>query len=86
MTHKQRGMHLSILSQKQPLFSGTVESVTLPGSVAPFQILKGHKPLISTLEKGNIIYQTIKDRPTTIAIKGGIAKVEEDKITLLIYK
>ena len=40
-------MMLEILSPEQKLFSGEVESVTLPGTLGEFTVLKRHAPLIA---------------------------------------
>ena len=77
-------MHLSIFSSQKPLFSGEIENITLPGSVAPFQVLKGHANLISSLEKGTLTYQPKKGALVTIAVKEGIVKVKDDHITVLM--
>ena len=42
-------MMLEILSPEQKLFSGEVESVTLPGTLGEFTVLKRHAPLISSM-------------------------------------
>lgn len=77
-------MHLSIFSSQKPLFVGEVKSLTLPGSVAPFQVLKKHASLISTLEEGVLMYQPIKGSSVSISIQEGIVKVKDDTITVLI--
>lgn len=47
-------MKLDILTPEKVFFSGEVESVTLPGALGSFQILKDHAPIISTLIKGKL--------------------------------
>ena len=42
-------MTLEILSPERTLFSGEVESVTLPGTLGEFTVLRHHAPLISSL-------------------------------------
>ena len=49
-------MHLEILSPENKIFEGEVNSVIFPGSNGKFQILNNHAPLISFLNKGEIIY------------------------------
>jgi len=51
-------MQLDIITADKNLFSGDVDSVTLPGSKGKFQILNGHAALISSLEKGQITVQS----------------------------
>ena len=47
-------MYLEILSPEATLFSGEVDSVTVPGSAGAFQILNNHAPIVSTLKEGTV--------------------------------
>lgn len=75
-------MFLEIITPDNKVFSGEVSAVNFPGSEGAFEILEGHAPLISNLEKGNI---TIRSREggKEIAIEGGIVEVLKDKIIVL---
>ena len=75
-------MNLEILTPDKKVFEGAVTSVTVPGTLGSFQILKGHAPLISTLEDGPVV---VKDNATvsTFNIKGGVVEVLDDKIIVL---
>ncbi len=75
-------MTLEILTPDKKVFEGDVTSVTVPGTLGSFQILKGHAPLISTLEDGPVV---VKDNATvsTFNIKGGVVEVLDDKIIVL---
>ena len=42
-------MELEIVSPEAELFSGEVESVTVPGKSGSFQILNNHAAIVSTL-------------------------------------
>ncbi|MFI5452360.1 ATP synthase F1 subunit epsilon [Pedobacter sp. UC225_61] len=75
-------MTLEILTPDKKVFEGDVTSVTVPGTLGSFQILKGHAPIISTLEDGLVI---IKDSngENTFNIKGGVVEVLDNKIIVL---
>ncbi len=75
-------MTLEILTPDKKVFEGEVTSVTVPGTLGSFQILKGHAPIISTLEDGPVI---IKDASgeNTFSIKGGVVEVLDNKIIVL---
>lgn len=75
-------MQLTILTPDKPVFDGTVTSVTVPGTLGAFQILKDHAPIISTLEDGKVLIQT-NNEESTIVIKGGVVEVSNNKIILL---
>ncbi|MDD3789022.1 MAG: ATP synthase F1 subunit epsilon [Petrimonas sp.] len=47
-------MKLEILTPEKILFSGEVESVTLPGTLGSFQVLEDHAPIISSLTEGRL--------------------------------
>jgi len=50
-------MQLQIVSPEAQLFSGEVESITLPGTSGSFQILNNHAPIVSTLVEGRVKIQ-----------------------------
>jgi len=50
-------MQLQIVSPEAQLFSGEVESITLPGTSGSFQILNNHAPIVSTLVVGRVKIQ-----------------------------
>lgn len=45
-------MQLEIITPEFKVFSGEVVAVQLPGLDGSFQVLKGHAPVISALQKG----------------------------------
>jgi F-type H+-transporting ATPase subunit epsilon len=45
-------MLLEIITPELKIFSGEVDAVQLPGLDGSFQLLKGHAPIISGLNKG----------------------------------
>lgn len=75
-------MNLEILTPDKKVFEGEVTAVTVPGTLGSFQILKGHAPLISTLEDGPIFIKGT-DGDNTFNIKGGVVEVLDDKIIVL---
>jgi F-type H+-transporting ATPase subunit epsilon len=75
-------MTLEILTPDKKVFEGEVTSVTVPGTMGSFQILKDHAPIISTLEDGPVIIKN-KTEEQTFVIKGGVVEVLKNKIVLL---
>ncbi|MDR0766782.1 MAG: F0F1 ATP synthase subunit epsilon [Odoribacteraceae bacterium] len=49
-------MVLKIISPERVLYQGEVESVTLPGALGLFMVLKDHAPLVSALAPGSVVY------------------------------
>ncbi len=75
-------MTLEILTPDKKVFEGEVTAVTVPGTLGSFQILKGHAPIISTLEDGPVIVKGDNDLKT-FNIKGGVVEVLDNKIIVL---
>lgn len=78
-------MTLNIISSYSILFSGEVDSVTLPGVQGSFTVLKNHAPLISVLVPGKVIYKSNDGKSNEIEVKGGLVDVEENKISICVY-
>ena len=79
-------MTLEILSPERTLFSGEVESVTLPGALGEFTVLRNHAALVSTLTAGNVTYRSTDDNELhSVEISGGIADVDNNIVSVCIY-
>ncbi len=75
-------MQLEIITPDKTLYKGEVDIATFPGTKGSFQVLKNHAPLISSLEKGMIVF--VKNTKfQRIRIKGGIVEVLENNIIVL---
>ena len=70
---------LHIVSPEGTLVETTVSAVTLPGTVGPFEVLKDHAALISSLDKGDIIYvsEGVEHR---LPIADGFVEVRDNKV------
>lgn len=90
-------MYLEIISPEAKLFTGEVESLTLPGTNGSFQLLENHAPIVSTLQagavkiKGNITisesyqnqFESISKEETLFTISSGTIEMRANKIILL---
>ena len=76
-------LHFELVSPARLLFSGSVASVTIPGSEGEMGIFPGHSPVLSTLKPG--VVTVYKDGATTerIFVKGGMVEVNPQGLTLL---
>lgn len=75
-------MTLEILTPDKTVFEGEVTSVTVPGTMGSFEVLKDHAPIISTLDDGKVIIRTGKAEEI-FKIKGGVVEVINNSITVL---
>lgn len=78
-------MTLKIISAHDVSFSGEVTSVTMPGVLGSFTVLKNHAPLISVLSKGVIKYTSADEQQHEIEIAGGLADVNDNVISVCVY-
>jgi F-type H+-transporting ATPase subunit epsilon len=89
-------MHLEIVSPEAKLFSGEVESLTVPGASGSFQLLNNHAPIVSTLIKGQVRIQgnlkldetnqtlfTQEGANTFFDIQSGALEMRDNKVILL---
>ncbi|MBR6346634.1 MAG: F0F1 ATP synthase subunit epsilon [Bacteroidales bacterium] len=73
-------MILKVLVPTGTLLEEDVSIVTLPGAMGSFQVLKGHAPLLSPLDRGKIVWKG--DNPGSLDISDGFVRVENDLITV----
>ncbi len=76
-------MKLEIVSPEKTYFKDEVDSVTLPGALGSFQILKNHAPIISLLTKGLLVFST-KGHIKEMEITDGFVEVSNNNITVCI--
>ena len=74
---------LHIVSPEGTLVETTVSAVTLPGTVGPFEVLKDHAPLISSLEKGDIVYVS-EGKESRIPIDSGFVEVHDNQVDVCV--
>jgi F-type H+-transporting ATPase subunit epsilon len=74
---------VEIVTPERRIFSEEVEMVTLPGAAGQMGVLRGHEPLLSTLDIGEIVLHRKGDEPHYIAVHGGVVEVRPNKVTIL---
>lgn len=78
-------MTLEIISPSSVLFKGEADSVTLPGLMGSFTVLKNHASLISVLRGGNIVYRRPDGEEENVSVKGGIVDVDSNVVSVCVY-
>jgi F-type H+-transporting ATPase subunit epsilon len=91
-------MILEIVSPEAVLFSGEVNSITVPGVDGSFQILNNHAPIVSLLQKGIVkisapsfkiskeskdLFTKINDQNYTLSISSGTIEMKDNKVIVL---
>ena len=77
-------MNLTILSPEKEIFSGTVKSVKVPGTVGYFQMLDNHAPIVSSLQKGEVSIVKADGEKMTFSVDGGFVEMLNNEVALLI--
>ena len=78
-------MKLNIISPEKILFSGNVNSVTLPGIVGSFTILDNHAPIISSLQKGILSYCCSENNnEIELSIEGGFVEETRNEVNVCL--
>ena len=75
-------LNLEIITPEKPIFKDQIDSITIPGTLGGFQILKDHAPLISSFDIG--IIKVKKDSTDTYyTTAGGTVEVNKNKVLVL---
>jgi len=75
-------IHLEIVTPEKQVFSGAVDSVTVPSNTGYLGILPGHAPLLAELGIGEVSYK-IGDRTDYLFCSWGFVEVLPDRVVLL---
>ena len=74
-----------ILSPEEKLLDTAVDAVTLPGKVSPFEVLPGHAPIISSLERGTITWRTGAEEDS-LEIASGFVEVKDNQVVAAVER
>ena len=72
-------IRLHIVSPEREVVDAKVSSVTLPGVVSPFQVLRGHAPLLTALTPGVIRY-TSQGKEHSVTVSSGFVEVRDNEV------
>lgn len=76
-------IHLLIVSPERTVFDGNVQYVKLPGTLGLFGVYDRHAPLISSLQKGNVIFRNAEGK-TQFAIERGFVEVKDNTVSVCV--
>ena len=74
---------LHIVSPEGTLVDRAVSAVTLPGTLGPFEVLKDHAALISSLDKGDIVYVS-EGKESRVPIAEGFVEVRNNQVDVCV--
>ncbi len=70
-----------VITPQRVIFEGKARSVTVPGEQGVFEILSYHKDIVSRLFSGDVKVDEKKYK-----VKRGIARVENDNVTIIVER
>lgn len=76
-------LELKIVSPEKVEYEGQVDRVVVPGTVGEFEILVNHAPIISTLEKGRVIYHD-SEGTHELSITMGFVEVQKNTVNICV--
>jgi len=77
-------IRLEILTPEGKTFADDVEMVVLPGMMGEVGVLRGHEPLVTSLQPGDI--RITKDKKETrIAVGSGFARINADTVLVMTH-
>jgi F-type H+-transporting ATPase subunit epsilon len=74
---------VSILTPDKALPAVQADHVTIPGAEGEAGIRVGHAPFVSLLKNGKVFIKSTNQANVIYAVRGGVAQVFEDKVTIL---
>ena len=77
-------MMLEIVTPQEVVFSGKVQSCSVPGSVSPFQVLNNHAPIVSNLDPGIVKVVDESNKTLYFATNSGFTEVRKNQISVLV--
>jgi len=77
-------LKLKIVSPEKIEFEGEVNSVLVPGTMGQFEILVNHAPIISSLDKGKVVYTLPDGEKKSLSITGGFVEVQKNVVSLCV--
>ena len=72
---------LIVLTPEKTLLEKKVSKVSLPGTKGRFMVLRNHAPLISSLEEGDIVYES-EGVEYKVYITSGFVDVHDNVVTV----
>jgi F-type H+-transporting ATPase subunit epsilon len=73
---------LEIVTPEARVYSDTIDTVVIPTTTGEVGILPGHIPLLTQIEHGELRV-TKNGQTQTLAVSGGFAEVEGDRVRVL---
>ena len=77
-------IQIDIVTPQRIIYSGVAESISVPGTKGPFQVLHNHAPIVSSLDIGAIKILNEDQTETLFATDGGFVEVLKNKVSVIV--
>ncbi len=77
---------LEVVTPDREVFSGEVQSVSVPGTQGSFQVLVNHAPIIATLGRGNVKIIQENGEEEILKAQDGVIEVLNNKAIILLER
>lgn len=77
-------LDVEIVTPGSVVFNGKAVSISLPGSLSPFQVLYNHAPIVSSLENGTIKIIDDTENAVFFKVSKGFAEVRNNLVSILV--
>lgn len=84
MADDKSQIHLVIVDPDKVIYEGDAIKVFLPGKVAELALLPQHTPLYSELTAGSVKVEEITGNTQDFKVDGGVAKIQNNELHILI--
>jgi F-type H+-transporting ATPase subunit epsilon len=84
MPQEKEYLDLVVVTPDETLFEGQVVRVIAPGILQEIAILPNHTPIYAELTKGALIIYQPNKPITTLQIEGGITRVRNNKVSIIV--
>ncbi len=74
---------LEIISPEKVLMHQMVRSVELPGTLGRFEVLHDHAPMISSLQRGEIVF-AVGEKTGRVKISSGFVEICSNHVTACV--
>ena len=79
-----KSLYLEIITPQEVIFKGDVQSVTVPETKSPFQILYNHAPIVSSLSEGQLKIAENSNKELIYKTGTGFVELQNNRISILV--
>ena len=77
-------LDIEVVTPQKKIFQGKAESVNVPGSLSPFEILYNHAPIVSSLDTGIIRIVNENSDKLFYTVSSGFLENRNNQVSILV--